>query len=39
LDCADDQDGQRPEFLLVAVNAPGFSALFKGWLAVVGFDE
>ncbi len=27
------------EFLLVAVNAPGFSALLKGWLAVVGFDE
>ncbi|MBA2474479.1 MAG: glycosyltransferase family 39 protein [Actinobacteria bacterium] len=27
------------EFLLVAVTAPGFAALLKGWLALVGFDE
>lgn len=27
------------EFRLVAVTAPGFSALLKGWFALVGFDE
>lgn len=27
------------DFRLVAVTAPGFSALLKGWLAVAGFDE
>jgi len=27
------------EFFLVAANAPGFAALLKGWVGLVGFDE